>query len=56
MRGKGNLSTIFFQRSKEGHHQSDEQWNSLKGNIGKTSDSRNGAHTGFPQRIDTIMN
>ena len=56
MRRKGKLSTIFFQRTREGHHQSYEHWNCLKGNIAKTSDSRNGAHMGFPQRIDTILN
>ena len=36
--------------------QSDERWNHFKGNVGETSERRGGAHMGFSERIDTILN
>ena len=39
-RGKRKLrSTIFLKRTREGHRQSDKNWNRLKGDIGETSES-----------------
>ena len=39
-----------------GHHiidrQSDEHWNSFKGDVGETSERRGGAHMGFSERTD----
>ena len=40
----------------EGHCQSDEHWNRFKGNVGGTCERRGGAHIGFSERIDTILN
>ena len=31
---------IFLERTREGHHQSDEHWNHFKGDIGETSERR----------------
>ena len=36
--------------------QSDQHWNCFKGNVGGTPERRGGAHTDFPERIDTILN
>ena len=47
---------IFHERMREGHHQSDENWNSFKGDIGETSERLGGMHMGFSERIDTILN
>ena len=38
---------IFLERTREGHHLSDEQWNRFKGDVGETSDRRDVAHMGF---------
>ena len=46
---------IFLERTREGHHLSDEQWNRFKGDVGETSDRRDVAHMGFSERIDTIL-
>ena len=35
---------------------SDEHWNRFKGNVGETSERRDGAHMGFSDRIYTILN
>ena len=40
---------------REGHRQSDEHWNRLKGNVGETSERRGGAHMGFSERIYAIL-
>ena len=53
-RGIARLSS--FERTREGHRQSDEHWNRFKDNVWETSERRSGAHTGFPERIDTILN
>ena len=53
---KRKLKTIFLERTGEGHRQSDKHWNCLKGNIGKTSERRGGAHMGFSECIDTSLN
>ena len=37
--------TIFLERTREGHRQSNEHWNRFKGNVGETSERRGGAHT-----------
>ena len=42
-------------KTRKGHRQSDEHWNCLKGNVGKT-ERRGGAHVGFFERTDTILN
>ena len=34
----------------------DEHWNRFKGNVGETSERRGGAHMGFSERIDIILN
>ena len=38
------------------YRQSDEHWNHFKGNVGETYEERDGAHMGFSERIDTILN
>ena len=53
-RGSTRL-TIFLERMREGHRQSDEYWNRFKGNVGETSERRSGAYMGFSERIDTIL-
>ena len=50
-RGKRKLSTIFLERTREGHRQSDEHWNRFKDNVGDTSETRGGA-----QRIAPTLN
>ena len=47
---------IFLERTREGHRQSDEHWYSFKGNVGEPSERRGGAHMGFSERIDTLLN
>ena len=46
---------IFLERTREGHRQSDEHWNVSKATFGKLL-RRGGAHMGFSERIDTILN
>ena len=41
---KGGSVTIFLERTREGHRQSDKHWNYFKGNVGVTSERRDGAH------------
>ena len=53
---KRKRQTNFLERTREGHRQSDERWNHFKGNVGASSERRGGAHTGFSERIDTILN
>ena len=43
-------------KDRERHRQSDEHWNRIKGNIGETSERRGGAHMGFSESTDTILN
>ena len=38
------------------HCQSGQYWNRSLRNVGKTSERRSGAHMGFSERIDTILN
>ena len=45
-----------LERTRESHRQSDEHWNRFKGNLEETSERRVGAHMGFSERIDTILN
>ena len=52
--GKRKHQTIFLERTREGHRQSDEHWNCFKGNIRETSERQGGAHMGFSKCIDTI--
>ena len=47
---------IFLERTKEGHRQSEENWNRFKGDIGVTSEKWGGVYMGFTERIDTILN
>ena len=47
---------IFLERTREGHHQSDEHWNHFKGNVGETSEIWGGVHMGFSKLINTILN
>ena len=37
-RGKRKRSTIFLERPREGHRQSDEHWSRFKGNVGEISE------------------
>ena len=53
-RGSARRSSLKGMRA--GHHQSDEHWNFFKGDSGETSDRWDGAHMGFSERIDTILN
>ena len=55
-RGKRKRYTIFLERTREGHRQSDKHWNCFKGNVGGTSERGGGAHMGFSERMDTILN
>ena len=43
-------------KGREGHRQPDEHWNCFKGNPWETSERRDGAHMGFSERINTILN
>ena len=45
-----------FSRDLEGHGQSEKHWNRFKDNVGETSERRGGAHMGFSERINTILN
>ena len=47
---------FILQRTRDGHRQSDEHWNRFKDNAGETSEREDGAHMGFSERIDTILN
>jgi len=47
---------IFLKSMREGHHQADEHWNHFKGNVEETSERQDGAHMGFSECIDTILN
>ena len=55
-RGKRKRSTIFLEMTREGHRQSDEHWNCFRGSVGKIEERRGGAHMGFSERIDIILN
>ena len=39
-----------------GYRQTEEYCNRFKGNVGDTSERRDGAHMGFSERIDTTLN
>ena len=41
---------------KESHRQSDKHWNHSKCDVGENSERRGGAHMGFSEHIDTILN
>ena len=49
---------IFLERTREGHRQSDEQWNRFsKATLGKLLRDRvERIIMGFSERIDTILN
>ena len=47
---------IFLERTREGHRQSDEQNNTFKDNVRETFERRGGAHMGFSERTDIILN
>ena len=47
---------IFLERMRESHHQSDKHLNCFKGNVAETSEKWGGAHMGFSEHIDTILN
>ena len=47
---------ILLERMREGHRQSDKHRNHFKVNTGETSERRGGAHMGFSECIDTILN
>ena len=48
--------TIFLERARKGHRQSDQLWNCFKGNVGETPERRGGSHMGLPELIDTTWN
>ena len=52
----GSLSSSFSSPAPKGHYYSDQHWNCFKGNVGETSERQGGAHMGFPERTDTILN
>ena len=45
-----------LERTIEGHRQSDEHGNCFKGIVEETSERRRGAHMGFSERLDHILN
>ena len=54
--GKRKHKTIFLERMREGHHQSNKHCNHFKGNVEKTSERWGGVHMGFCKCNDTILN
>ena len=48
--------TIFLERARKGHRQSDQLWNCFKGNVGETPERRGGSHMDLPERIYTTWN
>ena len=46
---------IFLERTREGHRQSHEDWNSSKADVGETSEGRSGALMGFSERVNTCL-
>ena len=50
------LHTISLEMTRDGDRQSDEHMDCSKGNVGETSERRGGAHMGFSERIDSILN
>ena len=53
---KRKCSTVFLEWTRNSHCQSDEDWNCFNGNISKMYERWGGAHMGFSQCIDTILN
>ena len=52
-----SVSTIFFERTRKGHRQSDQYCNYSRGDTEETSERRAGAHMGFSERVmDAILN
>ena len=54
-RRKKTRSTIFIERTREGHCQSDQHWNCLKSNAEVTSEKRGGAQMVIPECVDIIL-
>ena len=48
------VETIFLNRMRQGHCQSDAHWSRFKGDVGKTSEGWDGAQMGFSELIDII--
>ena len=55
-RERGSARRSSFERTREGHRQSDEHWNKFKGDVGETSERGDVAHMGLSERTDTILN
>ena len=55
-RRKSKRSTIFRERTRKGHHQSNQHWNCFKGSIEKAAERRSETHMGLPERVATILN
>ena len=55
-RGKREHQTVFLERTRDGHRESDDHWNRFKGDVGETSERRGGAHMDFSESMDTILN
>ena len=55
--GKRNGWTIFLERTRTGHRESDQHLNCSKVNAREpeTSERQGGAHMGFPERINAIF-
>ena len=53
--GKRKHLTIFVERTRDGHHQSNKHLNCFKGNIGETSERCGGVLMGHSKRIDTTI-
>ena len=45
-----------FEKTGEGHLQADEHWKFSKATLGETSKRRGGAHMGFSERVNDIVN
>ena len=49
-------SLLVLERTRDGHRQSNgEHRNCFKGDVGETSERQDGAHMGFTERIDNIL-
>ena len=55
-RKEGRGGWVLYVPAREGRRQSDEPCKCFKGNIGETSEGQWGAHMGFSECIDVILN
>ena len=53
---EGALDTLFIERARKGHRQSDEHRNCFKATDRETFNRQGRAHMGFSERVDTVLN